>query len=102
MKKFDFYEFAGVLCPGAVVVFGLAKLHPQLAPLIVKDDVSLGDLGFFVILSYVAGRLVLGVGLATRTAIYLSRCCTAFGSTANASLRGSLCSRTVRAILEHQ
>ncbi len=63
MKKFDFYEFAGVLCPGAVVVFGLAKIYPTLAPLISKQEgASLGDLGFFVILSYVAGHLVQAFG----------------------------------------
>ena len=63
MKKFDFYEFAGVLCPGAVVVFGLAKIYPTLAPLISKQEgASLGDLGVFVILSYVAGHLVQALG----------------------------------------
>src|SRR5262245_843141 len=62
MKKFDFYEFAGVLCPGAVVLFGLAKLYPELAPLIAKNGATLGELGFFVILSYVAGHLVQAFG----------------------------------------
>ena len=63
MKKFDFYEFVGVLCPGAVVVFGLAKIYPTLAPLISKEcGASFGDLGFFVILSYVAGQLVQALG----------------------------------------
>jgi hypothetical protein len=63
MKKFDFYEFAGVLCPGAVVVFGLSKIYPTLAPLISKQEgASIGDLGFFVILSYIAGHLVQAVG----------------------------------------
>src|SRR6266498_4439013 len=62
MRKFDFYEFAGVLCPGAVVVFGLARLYPALAPLVSKDEISFGDLGLFVILSYVAGHLVQAFG----------------------------------------
>jgi len=62
MKKFDFYEFAAILCPGALLVLALARLMPQLAFLANKDSYSFGDLGIFVILSYIAGELVQALG----------------------------------------
>ncbi len=62
MKKFDFYEFAAVLCPGALLVLALTRLLPELAFLGKKDSYSFGDLGIFVLLSYVAGQLVQAVG----------------------------------------
>lgn len=62
MKKFDFYEFAAVLCPGALLVLALTRLLPELAFLAKKESYTFGDLGVFVLLSYVAGQLVQAVG----------------------------------------
>lgn len=62
MKKFDFYEFAGILCPGALLVLVLARMFPELAFIGNKENFSFGDLGIFVVLSYVAGELVHAVG----------------------------------------
>ena len=62
MKKFDFYEFAAVLCPGALLLFALTRLIPELGFLRNKESFSFGDLGVFVLLAYVAGQLVQAVG----------------------------------------
>lgn len=62
MKTFDFYEFAGVLCPGVVVLFTAALIVPAFAPILRDQSVSVGDLGLFVVLSYVAGHLLQAFG----------------------------------------
>jgi len=62
MKKFDFYEFAGILSPGAIAIFGISKLHPDLGLILSGEKLGLGDLGIFVILSYVAGHLLQAFG----------------------------------------
>lgn len=58
MKKFDFYEFAGILAPGAVAVYGLALIYPELGLLVREEKVSFGELGLILVLAYVAGHLV--------------------------------------------
>jgi hypothetical protein len=62
MKTFDFYEFAGVLAPGAVFLFSLTVLLPQLGSAMGRDNMTIGNLGIFVILSYVTGHLVQAAG----------------------------------------
>lgn len=62
MRSFDFYEFAGVIAPGALVLFGILALHPELRALLVSKDLTVGGLGLFVILAYVAGHLTQAVG----------------------------------------
>lgn len=62
MKTFDFYEFAGILTPGVVVLFSLSLAYPEATPFLSGHDISVGDLGLFVVLAYVAGHLVQGVG----------------------------------------
>lgn len=62
MRTFDFYEFAGIIAPGAVLMTGLAVLHPPLKQLVGEQGFSLGDFGIFVVMAYVAGHLVQAVG----------------------------------------
>lgn len=62
MKTFDFYEFAAVLCPGVVVLFSAALIVPEFGPILRDQSVTVGDLGLFVVLSYVAGHLVQAFG----------------------------------------
>lgn len=61
-KQFDFYEFAGIVMPGAILLVGLAQVLPPLAALIPAKDMSLGTLGLLLILSYAAGHLIQTVG----------------------------------------
>jgi hypothetical protein len=61
MKKFNFYEFAGVIAPGAVVLYGLARIYPELG-LIGRDEISFGEFGLLLVLAYVAGHLLQSLG----------------------------------------
>ena len=62
MKNFDIYEFAGILTPGAIVLFGIGQLHPSIGTAIATQDISFGGLGIFVILAYAAGQLIQAAG----------------------------------------
>jgi hypothetical protein len=61
MKQFDFYEFTGILAPGAVLLVGICLIYPGAGLLLLGKDVSFGELGLFVILAYVAGHLMQAV-----------------------------------------
>jgi chromate transport protein ChrA len=61
-KQFDFYEFAGIVMPGAILVAGLAQAVPQVGSIIAVKDMTLGTLGLFLILAYAAGHLIQTVG----------------------------------------
>jgi hypothetical protein len=62
MKNFDFYEFAGVLTPGALLLYSISLIYPSLAIYIQGKEFTVGELGLFVILSYVAGHLLQALG----------------------------------------
>ena len=70
MKTFDFYEFTGILCPGVVVIFSAAVIVPDFSPILRDQSVTVGDLGLFVVLSYVAGHLVQAFGNLWETGIW--------------------------------
>jgi hypothetical protein len=61
-RSFDFYEYAGVIIPGAVLTLGFVLLFPDYRALFGKDGVTFGELGLFVVVAYAAGQLVQGVG----------------------------------------
>ncbi len=58
MKNFDFYEFSALLVPGVALLTGCSYFYPRLAPFLESKERSVGELGFFVVLSFVAGHLV--------------------------------------------
>lgn len=62
MRDFDFYEFVGVIVPGAVLLTGVALAWPDGSPVEKLGDLSVGGLGLGVILAYAAGHLVQAVG----------------------------------------
>ncbi len=62
MKNFDFYEFSAILAPGAVLLFGISLLYPNLGVILQGKDFTVGQLGLFVILSYVMGHLLQAIG----------------------------------------
>jgi hypothetical protein len=62
MKQFDFYEFTGILLPGALLLAGVVFLWPEASKIDGFKDLSVGGLGIFVLLSYAAGHLVQAVG----------------------------------------
>jgi len=61
-SKFDAYEIIGVITPGSILLFGLALLFPDLKAMFFAEGFSLGDLGLFLVLSFVAGHLIQAVG----------------------------------------
>ncbi len=62
MKQFDFYEFTGILLPGAIVMAAMVLLFPGWGlPTLVKD-ISVGGLGIFIVLAYAVGHLVQAIG----------------------------------------
>lgn len=61
-RSFDFYEYAGVIVPGAALTLGLLLFFPEGRALFTKDGVTFGELGLFVVVAYAAGQLVQGVG----------------------------------------
>ncbi len=62
MKKISFYEFTGILAPGAVCLYGLARLIPDLGFLLSDKELSLGDFGLLLILAYITGHLLQSLG----------------------------------------
>lgn len=62
MKTLNFYEFAGLIAPGGVTLFGIALLFPSTRVIIAGENLSVGEFGLFTILAFVAGHLVQGFG----------------------------------------
>ncbi len=62
MRKFDFYEFTGILTPGVLLLAGLMYLWPGIVAHENLGSISVGGLGIFTLLAYVAGHLVQAVG----------------------------------------
>ncbi|BAF60581.1 hypothetical protein PTH_2400 [Pelotomaculum thermopropionicum SI] len=62
MKSFDHYEFTGIVVPGALAVIGISLLYPELRPVFLAKDITVGSLGIFIILAYIAGHLLQAIG----------------------------------------
>lgn len=62
MKQFRYYEVAAVIVPGAVLLLAANLLWPGYMDGIPKLDISIGGLGIFVIIAYVAGQLLHSLG----------------------------------------
>jgi hypothetical protein len=61
MRSFDFYEFTGVIAPGTIVLLCFALLYPEIR-LLFDKDLTVGGLGIFLIVAYVAGHLTQAIG----------------------------------------
>jgi hypothetical protein len=62
VKDFNLYDILGVLAPGVVVTIGLMTIFPETSPVLAKENFSAGELGFVILISYVIGNLVAGLG----------------------------------------
>jgi len=60
--KLSFYDFAGILAPGAVALYGLGRIYPELGLIVRDEKVGFGELGLLLILAYVAGHLLQSLG----------------------------------------
>jgi hypothetical protein len=62
MRTLTFYEQVGVIIPGALFLFGLILSSPVLEEIFVSNNVSIGGLGLFLLISYAAGQLIAALG----------------------------------------
>ena len=62
MRDFEFYDFAGVLVPGTLVLTGIYFASPALRDLLPIKDMSAGAAGFLAVIAYATGQLVQAVG----------------------------------------
>ncbi|MBV8211676.1 MAG: hypothetical protein JOZ08_00450 [Verrucomicrobia bacterium] len=56
------YEFAAVIAPGAVTIFGLSRIYPGIGLLLKDNAISFGEFGLLLILAYATGHLVQPLG----------------------------------------
>ena len=62
MRKFDFYEFAGIITPGTITLVGVVAVFPGLQGLLLNKELTVGDFALVLILAYAAGHMVQAVG----------------------------------------
>lgn len=72
-SQFNAYEYIGVIAPGAVLSLGVILLWPETKELFLNSNVSVGELGLFLIIAYVAGHLLQSVGNAIEKVLW--KCC---------------------------
>jgi hypothetical protein len=72
-KDFSFYEFTGVIVPGATLVLGIALQSAKLRLLFIGESFGVGQLGLFVVVAYVAGHLIQSVGNQLERLLWLRR-----------------------------
>ena len=61
-RGFDFYEYAAILAPGAVVLTGVYLVYSGGLGVGALKDMGVGGLGFATVIAYVAGHLIQAVG----------------------------------------
>ena len=62
MKSLSFYEFAGIVLPGIIVILGISILFPNMKNFLFNNTLSVGDFGLVLILAYAAGQINQAVG----------------------------------------
>ncbi|MEO3432378.1 hypothetical protein [Inquilinus sp. CAU 1745] len=62
VKTLSFYEYAGIIAPGVAFLFGLFFVSPELEAVFLQEGFTVGDLGLFLLVSYVVGHLVAALG----------------------------------------
>lgn len=73
MKNISFYEQAGIVIPGSVLLFGLLVLFPDLQPFFENDGITVGGFGLFLLLSYAGGHGVAAGGNLLETVWWSTR-----------------------------
>ena len=69
-SQFNAYEYIGVIAPGAVLSLGVILLWPETKEIFFSSNISVGELGLFLIIAYVAGHLLQSVGNAIEKALW--------------------------------
>jgi hypothetical protein len=60
--KFDAYDYVGVIAPGSVAILAAGVIYPDLRLVNIGSETSIGGLGLFLIMSFVAGHLLQSIG----------------------------------------
>ena len=74
MRKFDFYEFVGIVTPGMLLLVGVGLVWPDSTKKLVGQDLSLGDFGIGVIVAYALGHITQAIGNGIEKLWWLVRC----------------------------
>lgn len=61
-KALGLYDYVAVITPGAALLFGLFFVSPELKAAFTGEGFSAGNLGLFVLVSYIAGQLIAAGG----------------------------------------
>lgn len=61
-KDFDFYEFSGIILPGFLTLTGISLIDNSLRTFVWTPQISVGLVLLGIILSYIAGQLIQGLG----------------------------------------
>lgn len=63
-KYFDFYEIAGTVMPGAILIIGLILITEPRSTVegILSLELSIGDFGVFLLLAFALGHVIQSVG----------------------------------------
>lgn len=62
MRKFDFYEFTGIIVPGTILLVGAAICSETVKQHVFAEDVSIGEATLSLIVAYGLGHLVQALG----------------------------------------
>ncbi len=62
MKELNLYDILAVLAPGAVVTVGIITLYPDAGSVLANKSFTIGEFGIVLLVSYVIGNLVAGLG----------------------------------------
>ena len=62
MKQVEYYEVAGAVVPGVVLLLAADLIWPGYMTRVPKLDITFGGFGLFVIIAYVAGQVLQTIG----------------------------------------
>jgi hypothetical protein len=71
-KPFDTYEVVGIIVPGVIGTLVIASEVPQFAILLSGQSISVGDLGLFLVISFVVGHLTQSLGNVVEFGVWLT------------------------------
>ena len=62
MRTPEYYEFAGLLAPGSLVLAGILLIYPSLKDILMSEHLSFGGFGIFLIFAFIAGHITQAIG----------------------------------------
>ena len=62
MRQFSFYEFAGIIVPGMILLVAAAVCSPSTCRTLLPERLTAGETGIALVVAYALGHLVQGIG----------------------------------------